>query len=47
MQDIGHFINGQRVAGKSGRTTDVFNPATGEVQAKVALANADELNAAI
>ena len=25
MQDIGHFINGQRVAGKSGRTTDVFN----------------------
>ncbi|HBM11884.1 MAG TPA: methylmalonate-semialdehyde dehydrogenase (CoA acylating), partial [Rhodospirillaceae bacterium] len=47
MQNIGHFINGQRVAGKSGRTTDVFNPATGEVQAKVALANADELNAAI
>lgn len=47
MQEIGHFIGGEKVAGKSGRTSDVFNPATGEVEAKVSLANADELNAAI
>ena len=47
MQDIGHWIDGKLVAGKSGRFSEVFNPATGEVQARVALASADELNAAI
>ncbi|MCB8838638.1 CoA-acylating methylmalonate-semialdehyde dehydrogenase [Aurantimonas sp. VKM B-3413] len=47
MQDIGHFIGGRHVAGTSGRTADVFNPATGEVQAKVALASAEELRAAV
>ncbi|SEQ92678.1 malonate-semialdehyde dehydrogenase (acetylating) / methylmalonate-semialdehyde dehydrogenase [Faunimonas pinastri] len=47
MHAIGHFINGQHVPGKSGRTADVFNPATGEVQAQVALASADELQAAV
>ncbi|MEM9331045.1 MAG: CoA-acylating methylmalonate-semialdehyde dehydrogenase [Pseudomonadota bacterium] len=47
MRKISHYINGQLVEGKSGRFADVFNPATGEVQAQVPLANADELNAAI
>ena len=47
MQDIGHFIDGKRVPGGSGRFADVFNPATGEVQARVALASADELAAAV
>tara|TARA_Y100000815_G_scaffold252699_2_gene257151 strand:+ start:6224 stop:7801 length:1578 start_codon:yes stop_codon:yes gene_type:complete len=47
MREIGHFIGGKHVVGTSGRTSDVFNPATGEVEAKVALASADELNAAI
>ncbi|MCG6858687.1 MAG: CoA-acylating methylmalonate-semialdehyde dehydrogenase [Salaquimonas sp.] len=47
MKEIGHYIGGKRVAGTSGRTSDVFNPATGEVEAKVALASAAELNAAI
>ena len=47
MQDIGHWINGKLVAGTSGRFTDVYNPATGEVQARVALASAAELDAAI
>jgi malonate-semialdehyde dehydrogenase (acetylating)/methylmalonate-semialdehyde dehydrogenase len=47
MEQIGHFIGGKRVAGTSGRTADVFNPATGEVQAQVALASADELTAAV
>ena len=47
MKKIGHFIGGKHVAGTSGREADVFNPATGEVQAKVALASAGELNAAI
>ncbi|KIT15970.1 CoA-acylating methylmalonate-semialdehyde dehydrogenase [Jannaschia aquimarina] len=47
MDQIGHYIDGARVAGTSGRTADVFNPATGEVQAKVALASADEVARAV
>ncbi|MCL4121344.1 UNVERIFIED_CONTAM: hypothetical protein GTU68_015747 [Idotea baltica] len=47
MTSIGHFINGDHVEGTSGRTADVFNPATGEVQAQVALASQDEMDAAI
>ena len=38
MRQIGHFIGGKEVAGSSGRAGDVFNPNTGEVQAKVAFA---------
>lgn len=45
--EIGHWINGKLVAGTSGRFTDVYNPATGEVQARVALASLSELTAAI
>ena len=47
MQEIGHWINGSHVAGGSGRTADVMNPATGEVQARVALATPAEMQAAI
>ena len=47
MKQIGHWINGRHVAGTSGRVADVFNPATGEVQAQVALASAAELDAAV
>ena len=47
MEEMGHLIGGVRVAGKSGRFADVFNPATGEVQGKVALANKAEMQAAI
>ena len=47
MRDIGHFIGGKEVKGTSGRQGDVFNPNTGEVQAKVALANKSEVENAI
>jgi len=47
MEELGHFIGGKRVAGTSGRFADVFNPATGEVQAKLALASTAELDAAV
>ncbi len=47
MRTIPHFIGGKEVAGTSGRFSDVFNPATGEVQAKVALASKSELDAAV
>jgi malonate-semialdehyde dehydrogenase (acetylating)/methylmalonate-semialdehyde dehydrogenase len=47
MRDIGHFIGGKHVAGQSGRTSDVFQPMTGEVIGKVALASRGELRAAV
>ena len=37
MRDIGHFIGGTEVKGASGRQGDVFNPNTGEVQARAAM----------
>ncbi len=47
MREIGHFIGGKTVKGTSGRQGDVFDPNTGEVQAKVALANKSDVEAAI
>lgn len=47
MREVGHFIGGKTVSGTSGRFGDVFNPSTGEVQAKVALASKAEVEAAI
>ena len=47
MREVGHFIGGKTVSGTSGRFGDVFNPSTGEVQAKVALATKAEVEAAI
>ena len=43
MRSIGHFIGGREVKGTSGRSADVFEPMTGDVQAKVALASRAEL----
>ncbi|GAA1858555.1 CoA-acylating methylmalonate-semialdehyde dehydrogenase [Pseudonocardia ailaonensis] len=37
-----HWANGQKVDGKSGRFSDVTNPATGEVTASLPLASAEE-----
>src|SRR6202007_2026713 len=47
MRDITHFIDGQSVAGTSGRFGEVFNPNTGEVQARVALATVGEVDTAV
>jgi malonate-semialdehyde dehydrogenase (acetylating)/methylmalonate-semialdehyde dehydrogenase len=47
MRTISHFVNGQTLEGASGRFGDVFNPNTGEVQARVALATDAELDAAV
>ena len=44
---IPHWIDGARRASNSGRTAPVFNPATGEVQAHVALADETEIAEAI
>lgn len=47
MRTISHFVNGQALEGQSGRFGDVFNPNTGEVQARVALATDAELDVAV
>jgi malonate-semialdehyde dehydrogenase (acetylating)/methylmalonate-semialdehyde dehydrogenase len=47
MRDIRHFIDGVSVAGTSGRFGEVFNPNTGEVQARVALATVGEVETAV
>ncbi|CUH53498.1 CoA-acylating methylmalonate-semialdehyde dehydrogenase [Shimia sp. R11_0] len=47
MKELTHYINGEHVKGTSGRFADVYNPATGEVQAKVPLASKAEMDAAV
>ncbi|WOI55221.1 CoA-acylating methylmalonate-semialdehyde dehydrogenase [Palleronia sp. LCG004] len=45
--ELSHWIDGRHVPGTSGHFADIFNPATGEVQAKAPLATKDELDAAV
>ena len=47
MRDINHFIGGASFTGASGRFGDVFNPNTGEVQARVQLATTGEVDRAV
>ncbi|WP_088013382.1 CoA-acylating methylmalonate-semialdehyde dehydrogenase [Gottfriedia acidiceleris] len=47
VKELTHYIDGKILAGKSGRFQDVFNPATGEVIAKVPLASVEEVKYAI
>jgi len=47
MKELSHYINGEHVKGSSGRFADVYNPATGEVQAKVPLASEEEMQMAV
>ncbi|MEL7895090.1 CoA-acylating methylmalonate-semialdehyde dehydrogenase [Vreelandella neptunia] len=47
MQTLSHYLNGQLSAGQSQRTSPVYNPATGEQSAQVALATADETREAV
>jgi hypothetical protein len=45
MTEIAHFIDNVRVAGTSGRSQSVFNPATGAAEKTVALATRAESTA--
>ena len=47
MRVIDHWINGALVPSTSGRTSPVYNPATGKQQANVGLASVDEVDAAV
>jgi len=47
LREITHWINGQKVSGASGQFADVYNPATGMVQARLPLADLQELERAV
>src|SRR6185503_5537018 len=44
---VNHWINGRRVAGRSGRSGPVYNPATGEQAREVDFASVEEVDAAV
>ena len=46
-EDIGHFVGGKIIQPKAGRYADVYNPATGAIARRVALANRAEVDAAV
>jgi malonate-semialdehyde dehydrogenase (acetylating)/methylmalonate-semialdehyde dehydrogenase len=47
MREIRHFIGGKAVRAYSDRIGDVFNPNTGEVQARVGLGSASDVDKAV
>ena len=47
MRELNHFVAGTTKKGTSGRYGDVFDPATGEVQARVPLASRGEVRDAV
>ena len=47
MKRISHWVDGRIIAGKSGRTGPVYNPALGEQVAEVDLASAAEVDLAV
>ncbi|WP_020592408.1 CoA-acylating methylmalonate-semialdehyde dehydrogenase [Kiloniella laminariae] len=47
MTEIAHYMNGEFVAGTSGRNQPIFNPATGTSEKTVALASVGEVDAAV
>lgn len=47
MKEIHHWIEGKEYKGTSGRFSDVYNPATGEVQARLSLITKAEMDDAI
>src|SRR5699024_8874867 len=42
-KQLTHYVGGAHRPGTSGRFADVYNPSTGQVQAQVPLASADEV----
>ena len=47
MKLIKHWIGGEYVPGGSGRTGNVYNPATGQQTGEVALATEHDVDAAV
>jgi malonate-semialdehyde dehydrogenase (acetylating)/methylmalonate-semialdehyde dehydrogenase len=47
MRDIQHFVNGAAYVGAGDRSGDVFDPNTGDVQARVGFASISDMDAAV
>ena len=47
LREVHHWVNGEIMHGTSGQFGDVYNPATGRVQAKVAFATGAEVDLAV
>ena len=47
IHTLGHFIGGKRYQGASARSGAVFNPATGQVSARVSFAPKADTDAAV
>src|SRR6202048_330421 len=47
LREVHHWVNAQILTGPSGRCGDVYNPASGELQARVALATPAEVDTAV
>ena len=47
LPQITHWVAGARVVGASGRFADVYHPASGQVQARVPLADEAEVDKAV
>jgi malonate-semialdehyde dehydrogenase (acetylating) / methylmalonate-semialdehyde dehydrogenase len=47
VRELGHYVDGAELPGGSGRFGDVYEPASGEVQARVAFASPAELDDAV
>ena len=47
MREISHLIAGQSTKGDAQRSADIFNPSTGEVQAKVWLGEVSDVDRAV
>ena len=47
VTQVKHYINGKQVSGRNGRTSSVFNPATGEQTGLVPIANAADVGDAV
>ena len=47
VRELSHYVGEQHVEGTSGRFSDVYDPCTGQVQARLPLASAEEVRNAI
>ena len=47
MNLLEHFVGGKLISGSSSRKSKVFNPATGEQESEVRLANKEDLDQAV
>ena len=47
VRELSHYVDGHRKEGTSGRFSDVYDPCTGEVQARLPLASREEVTSIV